>query len=98
MMVKNCLCESSVPSVKDITSGNERGISMAKYRQLEEYNHERESISSYLERVSLYFTANDVKEEKQVAISQCDRSHNLWATMRPSSASKVIRQEPQEAL
>jgi len=41
---------------------------MATIRKLEEYNLDNENISSYLERVELFMTANGVKEEKQVVL------------------------------
>ena len=36
--------------------------------QLSEFQPQREKVSDYLERVSLYFEANDVAEDKQVAV------------------------------
>ena len=42
---------------------------MAKqYGQLQEFKPDSDSISSYLERVSLYFTANNVADWKKVPV------------------------------
>lgn len=40
---------------------------MATVGHIEEFNPEKERISAYLERVKLFFVANDVEEAKQVA-------------------------------
>ena len=40
----------------------------AQHGSLSEFNPENDRIASYLERASLYFTANDVAREKQVAV------------------------------
>ena len=41
---------------------------MATYGKLKEFEPDNEKISSYLERVELYFTANDIAAEKKVVI------------------------------
>ena len=41
---------------------------MATFRKLEESQTENEKISSYLERVELFFYVNNVAKEKQVAV------------------------------
>ena len=38
------------------------------YGKIEEFQPENESISAYLERIELYFSANAVEEGKQVAV------------------------------
>ena len=40
---------------------------MATVGRIEEFNPEKERISAYLERVELFFVANDVEDGKQVA-------------------------------
>ena len=41
---------------------------MPSFRHLLEFEPEKESIMTYVERAQLFFNANDIKEEKQVAI------------------------------
>ena len=41
---------------------------MATYGTIREFEAENEKISSYLERIELYFTANEITNEKKVAI------------------------------
>ena len=41
---------------------------MATYGKLKEFEPDNEKVSSYLERVELYFTANDIAAEKKVVI------------------------------
>ena len=40
----------------------------AQYRCLKEFQPDSDSIQAYLEHASLYFTANDIEESKQVPI------------------------------
>jgi len=39
-----------------------------RYEQLQQFNPGSDSIKTYLEKVSFYFTANDVADEKKVAV------------------------------
>ena len=39
-----------------------------KFGHLQEYHPETEAIKTYLERVSLYFTANSIEDGKKVAV------------------------------
>ena len=41
---------------------------MATFGRLEEFNPRKETISSYLERIELYFMANEIADKKQVAV------------------------------
>ena len=41
---------------------------MATYGKLKEFEPDNEKVSSYLEQVELYFTANDIAAEKKVVI------------------------------
>ena len=41
---------------------------MATYGKLKEFEPDNQKVSSYLERVELYFTANDIAAEKKVVI------------------------------
>ena len=64
----------------------------AQHRSLTEFNPENNCITLYLERASPYFIANDVAEEKQVAIPlssigppPCALLSDLFAQEKPSS-------------
>ena len=52
----------------DITVGDEGGITMATVGHMLEFSPETEIISSYLERLDLYFDANSVAAGKQVSV------------------------------
>ena len=41
---------------------------MSKFGHLEEFHSDSELVAAYIERVQLYFTANEVKDEKQVPV------------------------------
>ena len=41
---------------------------MDSYGKLSEFHPEAESISAYLERVELFFTANSIADDKKVAV------------------------------
>ena len=41
---------------------------MSSHGKLGEFKPEEENISAYLERVQIYFQANDIKRERQVAV------------------------------
>ena len=41
---------------------------MATYGQLQEYKPESENITAYLERVEVFFRANDIAADKQVPV------------------------------
>ena len=41
---------------------------MAIYGKLKEFEPDNEKVTSYLEQVELYFTANDIAAEKKVVI------------------------------
>mgnify|MGYP003431079376 CR=1 FL=1 len=52
-------------------SGDEGGIlfsTMAVYGKIMDFEPDKESISAYLERVHLFFDANDVADDKKVAV------------------------------
>ena len=46
----------------------QRATRMATFGTLQEYRPDEEGIAAYLERVELYFTANDVAEAKRVPV------------------------------
>ena len=41
---------------------------MTSYGRIKEFHPEEELIESYLERVELFFTTNEVADEKKVAV------------------------------
>jgi 5-hydroxyisourate hydrolase-like protein (transthyretin family) len=41
---------------------------MARLSHINEFDSEKETISAYLERVEMFFQANDVKTEKRVPV------------------------------
>ena len=43
-------------------------LTLGTLGRLQAFNPDEENISSYLEQVQLYFEANEVKPEKQVAV------------------------------
>ncbi len=53
----------------------------AVYGQLQEFQPESDTIKSYLERVSLYFTANAVGDDKQVPILLSSIGSSTYATL-----------------
>ena len=55
---------------------------MAIYVMLLEFCRGKEEVSAYLEQVELFFSANDVPDEKQVPIiSKCIGENNTWVNM-----------------
>ena len=48
-----------------------------QYRQLQEFELEADSIKAYLERISLYLTANDVSDGKKVLYYLVQLEHLL---------------------
>lgn len=64
----------------------------ASYGQMQEFCPEDESIEAYLERIELYFTANNIAEERQVAVllsviggKTYTLLRNLLAPVKPST-------------
>ena len=67
---------------------------MAKIGRISEFQPDNERISAYLERVELYFQANEVKAEKQVPVllsviggKTYELLRDLLAPTKPSSKS-----------
>ena len=42
---------------------------MTSFGRIDEFRPENESIEAYLERIELYFNANEVEDDKKVPIS-----------------------------
>ena len=55
---------------------------MAKFGQLHEFNSDRETVDAYLERVKLFFEANEIPREKQVAVFLSSVGATAYALLR----------------
>ena len=55
-------------STYDITTGNKGGINMLHFGQLHKYQPSEGPISTYLEWVTLFFQANNIPQEKRMAV------------------------------
>ena len=55
---------------------------MATFGRLEEFNPHKETITSYLKRIELYFLANDIDEKKQVAVFLSVISGQMYTLLR----------------
>ena len=55
---------------------------MTSYGRIKEFHPEEESIESYLERVELFFTANEVANEKKVAVFLSIIGSKTYAILR----------------
>ena len=65
MVLNNDLPTSSRVNYRHDRTGDEMATS-TRHRRLNEFDMENETVTAYLERVELYFDANDVAEDKQV--------------------------------
>ena len=48
--------------------GNEHGMASTAIGKLDKFNPSNDLITAYVERVTLYFQANDITEGKQVSV------------------------------
>ena len=55
---------------------------MISYGHIDQFRSENESIEAYLERVDIYFKANEISDEKKVSIF-CRRK-DLFASQGPT--------------
>ena len=55
---------------------------MAKFGKLHEFNSDRETVNTYLERVKLFFEANEIPGEKQVAVFLSSVGATAYALLR----------------
>ena len=63
-----------------------------KWPQLKEFDPENEKFTEYLERVQLYFTANSIAEDKQVAVLLTSVGRKAYALLN----SLLSPTKPQE--
>ena len=61
---------------------------MSRFGQLHEYQASQEPVSAYLERVTLFFQANEIAEEKQVAVFLSVVGATTYALLRDLLAPK----------
>lgn len=55
---------------------------MASFGKIEEFSPEKETISNYLERVELFFQANDIADDKKMPIFLSIVGGNVYALLR----------------
>ena len=71
-------------------TGDEMATS-TRYGQLLEFAVKNESITAYLERAELHFQANDVVEDKQVAILLSNIGAKMYGLLRSLVAPRLPR-------
>ena len=57
--------------------------------RLIEFNVENETVTAYLERVELYFDANDVVDDKQVPVLLSNIGAKMYGLLRSLAALKA---------
>ena len=58
---------------------------------LTEFNPEDQDVASYLEKVELFFEANNIAEEKKVAVFLTAVGQKTYKILRQHSAPKLLR-------
>ena len=66
---------------------------MSQYGKITAYRTEEESITAYLERVELYFQANDVEETKQVPILLSSIGAKTYELLRSLTVPKAPKEK-----
>ena len=61
-------CQYNQAICAETLYGNKDALVMVTYWQIQEFCPENKTIEAYLERVELYFEANNISEDKQVAV------------------------------
>ena len=67
---------------------------MSRFGQLHEYQASQEPVSAYLERVALFFQANDIPEEKRVAVFLSVVGATTYALLRDLLAPQKPQDKP----
>ena len=57
--------EKDLTQTQDITLATKMATTIG---QIQEFQPDNENFSSYIERVQLFFTANDIAEDKKIAV------------------------------
>ena len=68
------------------------------FGQIAEFRPEAETITAYLERTKLFFTANDVPEQKQVSVLLSVIGRKTYALLRSLLAPTLPQDKPYSAL
>ena len=69
-----------------------------RYGHLQEFDAENESVTAYLERAELYFQANDVADEKQVAVLLSNIGAKTYGLLRNLVAPKAPKEKTIEEI
>ena len=73
-----CICSVSPHLfVKDM-----RMATVTRYGQIQEFRAENDSITAYFERVEMYFTANDIADDKQVPVLLSSIGAKIYELLR----------------
>ena len=92
LAVVNNLSESTRELTNHDRTGDEMETS-TRYGQLLEFDVENESVTAYLERAELYFQANDVAEDKQVAVLLSNIGAKTYGLLRSLVAPKAPKEK-----
>ena len=60
-------------------------MATAKFSQLEAFNFDTNSVTAYIERVHLFFTANDMPDKKAVTVTIVEKRMNSYETSQPQT-------------
>ena len=66
---------------------------MTRYGQIQEFRAENDSITAYFERVEMYFTANDIADDKQVPVLLSSIGAKTYELLRSLVAPKVPKEK-----
>ena len=70
----------------------------AVFGNLQEFQPDSEIITAYLERTKIYFTANDVADEKKVAVSLTVIGPKIFALLRSLTTPELPQDKSFEEL
>ena len=92
MILNNCWATKILSEI--FTTGDEVGLIMAVFGQIDHFFPDSETLSVYLERVDLFFSANNVPDERKVPLlltvigaSAYGVLHNLMTPENPKTKS-----------
>ena len=87
-----CLYKVNLRGSKHDRIGDEMAT-MTRYGQLQEFDAENKSITAYLEWAELYFQANDIADEKQVAVLLSNIGAKMYGLLRNLVAPKAPKEK-----